>query len=164
MARPVRRRVAVQTRAVDSPVSLTLPANMKVDEESVVKVRVTNPSKKKLSTTVSLGIPGNLRGEYLGLGEDDIEIATEEQTIELAGWATKEVSFKVKPGKAGTLGLYARARCSGEQEDWTGCNKISDGQLEATDVVEPKAAGKVATAKPNAKMSPVDVVIAANSK
>jgi hypothetical protein len=135
-------RVAVQTRAVDSPVALTLPANMKVDEESVVKVRVTNPGKRKLSTTVSLGIPGNLRGEYLGLSEDDIEIATEEQTIDLAPWATKEVTFKVKPGKAGTLGLYARARCSGEQEDWK----------------------KVAAAAELAKQHPVDVVIAANSK
>jgi hypothetical protein len=167
-------RVAIQTRAADSPIAITMPSNMKVGEEAIVKVKVTNPTKKKISADVSLQVPDSLQGDYLGIADEHVAIGTDKLTVELGPWATKEVSFKVRPGVAGTLGLYASASCGdgNDDTDWSACSRIHDGQLEAADVLDKSGKSAVAAAKVKpveekvekveSKASPVDVVIAAN--
>ncbi|MCW5808633.1 MAG: hypothetical protein KIT31_40155 [Deltaproteobacteria bacterium] len=140
-------RLDVQTRPRDGTVAVTVPESVKVGETFAVKVQVKNPTRVKLPVSVGLGVPTNLMGDYLGLKGEDIELDLASISVELGPYATKEVTFKVRANAVGTLGLYAHAGCENDGDNWEACQKLGDGQLEATGVkAVDEAPATVATA------------------
>ncbi|MEO8701380.1 MAG: hypothetical protein ABI867_15140 [Kofleriaceae bacterium] len=123
-------RLDVSTRAKDSPVALTVPDTVRVDEKFKVTVKVANKTKFPANHLhISLDVPGSLQGTYLGIARDSVEITIpEDLELSLKPHESKSVQLEVTAKVAGVLGLYATVEC----DDCHGF--YMDGALEAIDV------------------------------
>ena len=139
-------RLDVYTRSTGGPVALTVPDRAQVGTPYQVTVKVTNQGKHRVSGVgVSLQRPPLYGVEYRGLADEQVTIEPASAILDLGPRETRTVSFTVTASAAGTAGLYAWTSCD-QAEDWTACNGLLDGALDATDIVapEPAAAGTVA--------------------
>lgn len=131
-------RLDINTRPGDSPVSILVADSMKVDDDLAVTVKVKNPTKVAIDQVkVSLTATPSLSATYKGLPEDNVAISIEDgaDMISLAPHETKSVVFHVKANATGVLGLFASTECTGEHCYENGVPAISDGALDAVDVL-----------------------------
>ena len=129
----------VNTRPKDSPIAIHAPDQVAAGEPFTVVVTVTNPTKRAVKDlSVNLVQPPELSGDYLGIAmEDGVAIEAPGSALELGPHETKQATFRVTARRAGVLGLYAETRC-GDECDYD--VRLSDGALEAIDVVAPAMA------------------------
>jgi hypothetical protein len=129
----------VNTRPKDSSIAIHAPDQVAVAEPFTVVVTVTNPTRRAVKDlSVKLVEPPELSGDYLGIAnETDVAIEAPSEPLDLGPHETKQATFRVTARRTGVLGLYAETRCGDE------CAydvRLSDGALEAIDVVAPAMA------------------------
>src|SRR5262249_11743111 len=136
-------RLDVNTRSDDSTVSIVAADTAHAGDDIVVKVRVKNPTKLAIAQ-VEVGLAtkaDELAGTFQGIAEDAVQIdETPGATIALAPHQSRDVVFHVHTKATGTLGLFATARCSGD--DCYGDSKggpprteVDDAALDAIDIL-----------------------------
>jgi hypothetical protein len=132
-------RIDVNTLSPERAVSIVAEDTATVGDDIAVTVRVKNPTKYALDEVVVALQPGQgeLEGHYAGLPEDAATVDDNpNSTIAMKAHETRDVVFHVHATAAGTLGLYATARC-----DSDACathhvdEKLTDGSLGAIDIL-----------------------------
>jgi hypothetical protein len=129
----------VNTRPKDSPVAIHAPDQVAVAEPFTVVVTVTNPTKRAVKDlSVKLVEPPDLMGDYLGIAnKTDVAIEASSAALDLGPHETKQATFRVTARRTGVLGLYAEIQ-GGDESAYD--VRLSDGALEAIDVVAPAMA------------------------
>jgi Transglutaminase family, C-terminal ig like domain len=125
-------RLDVMTRSPASAVAIRAPEQGVVGQELSVVVQVTNPTKQRVEDlTVQLQQPP-FSENYRGMSFEQIDMDEVTATLALGPRETQQVTFKLTPKQAGTLGLYASISCSECEYD----ERLTDGNIEAIDIVE----------------------------
>lgn len=128
----------VNTRPKDSPVAIHAPDQVAAAEPFTVVVTVTNPTKRAVKDLSVKLVQPDLSGDYLGIpNEDGVAVEPASAALDLGPHETKQATFRVTARRAGVLGLYAETRC-GDECDYD--VRLSDGALEAIDVIAPAMA------------------------
>jgi hypothetical protein len=131
-------RLDVNTRPKGSPLAIEAPDTAHTGDDLAIRVKIRNPSNRALAkVTVSLSArPDELANGYLGIGDDHVAIENSAQDIALAAHETKRVVFHVSASAAGTLGLFATARCDDEACYQGAARRINDAALDAIDITQ----------------------------
>jgi hypothetical protein len=134
-------RLEAHTRPLSNAIVLTVPDTTSVDHAFMVSVTVANPGRRTMKN-----LEVNLT-EQLGY-DIDVEpppakisrIEPEKIAIDLGPHETKTVQFRVTPGVAGVVGLYAQAACVTDYDDEhsKACKDVQAFQLGAFDATEIK--------------------------
>lgn len=135
-------RLDVFTRPTEASVAIKAPEHGSVDDDIPVKVRVTNPTHRKLAdisvslATTPFGETANERYTYRGLDPELVTVTpSDAQSISLAGGETRTVVFHVKAKAAGVLGLFAQTQCSGDDcYSAKDPGRVHDGVIDAIEI------------------------------
>lgn len=133
-------RIDAYTRAINPAIAIATPDRTESGRAFTVAVTVDNPSDEPIAgLEVTLDTPTGVTEVYADDEDADAGgaiVMPDARTIAVAPHAHARVEFRVMASGAGVVGLYARARCAGDDA----CAPdalIATGTFDATEIYEP---------------------------